>query len=156
MPAGRSPRRPCTRRRGGLGPPCRAAAQPNPAPKTTHTRTRPSRAHPPPPPPRARRRLKLPSPPAGSLFLGHAGDLLSETSPVLISEWVRAYGPLIKLRMLSRTMVVLTDPAAAAKLNRLPGATKPSFYRGFDLPSSRGPSMFSDEGTPYWKVGGRA
>ncbi|GBF98134.1 cytochrome P450 [Raphidocelis subcapitata] len=98
------------------------------------------------------RRLKLPSPPVPSLFLGHAGVLLSETSPVIMAKWVKDHGPLIKLRVLGQTMVVLSDPAAAAKLNRIPGVTKPPLYREFDLPSSRAPSMFSDEGSPFWKA----
>ncbi|KAI8476126.1 MAG: cytochrome P450 [Monoraphidium minutum] len=98
------------------------------------------------------RRLPLPAPPARSLLLGHASPMMSDRSPVTMSEWVNTYGPMLKLRVLGGTLVILTDPAAITRINRLPGTTKPDMYRAFDLPGAKHPTVFTDSGSAYWKA----
>jgi hypothetical protein len=132
-------------------------------------------------------RVKLPSPPIVSTVLGHAGLMLTDTAPIKMAQLVAELGPIFKLRVLTGTLVVVSDPPTIVKLNRwvggcrylsscrvrvrehpapsrplnnclhaaanrLPGVIKPELYRGFDLPSARSASMFSDSGSPYWKV----
>jgi hypothetical protein len=64
------------------------------------------------------RALPLPAPPEPSFLLGHVQALFSDTSPLTMAEYVKTYGAFFKLRALNATMLVLSDPAAIAKLNR--------------------------------------
>jgi hypothetical protein len=64
------------------------------------------------------RRLDLPSPPEPSLLVGHMRALMSDMQPINMEGYVRKWGPLFKLRVMWRSMVVLTDPAEVARVNR--------------------------------------
>lgn len=97
-------------------------------------------------------RLNLPSPPETSLLLGHASPMLTDKSPLRMAEWEQQCGPIFKLRLLGQTLVILTDPAAVVRVNRIPDTKKPDMYRAFDLPSATSVSLFTDPGSPYWKA----
>jgi len=64
------------------------------------------------------RQLDIPEPPAVSTLLGHAPQMLTDTTPVLMASWVAQYGPLFKMRALDRPLVVVADPASIARINR--------------------------------------
>jgi hypothetical protein len=41
---------------------------------------------------------RIPSPPASSLLLGHIPDVMTDQAPLVVAEWCKQLGPVIRIR----------------------------------------------------------
>jgi hypothetical protein len=91
-----------------------------------------------------------------SLLWGHLPAILSDRAPILLAKWAAERGPLMRLRLITAPMVVLTDPEAAARILRrgpdyLPKSR--AMYEAFECGvEPRTPNMLTSEDDALWRA----
>eukprot|EP00878_Enallax_costatus_P014325 GHUV01014984.1.p1 GENE.GHUV01014984.1~~GHUV01014984.1.p1 ORF type:complete len:220 (+),score=33.31 GHUV01014984.1:428-1087(+) len=103
-------------------------------------------------------KLKIPGPPTASTIIGHLSYFESGVGPWKLTELVNEYGPVVKLHVLDKVTVVLTDPDTMGRVLRKTGPG-PYFPKAHDLyaPLEKAtipptPNIVTSEDGPYWKA----
>jgi cytochrome P450 len=86
---------------------------------------------------------------------GHIPALLSPRAPFVFAEWAEACGPVTRLRMGATPLLLVSDPAEAAKLLRRGASYIPKsreIYAALEIGvEPRTPNMLTANDGPMWK-----
>ena len=98
----------------------------------------------------------VPGPPVSNKLLGHVPLLPSDSSPMVLSTWANKYGPVVRLQILHRVAVLLTDVQATNKVLRKGPMYLPKYaelYQPLELlVKDRRPNLVSSKDDAYYKA----
>jgi hypothetical protein len=103
-----------------------------------------------------KRLRNIPGPPITNKLFGHTTLLPADSSPMVLSAWANKYGPVVRLQLLHRVAVLLTDVHATNKVLRKGPVYLPKYaelYQPLELlVKDKKPNLVSSKEDAYYKA----